>query len=556
MSASVSLADLAYDFNEQTLDVLFWMGDNIPGGLFIYHTEEPYDLVYANHAVRGIYGCATLEEFKELTGFTFRGMVHPDDFDAIQSSIEQQIAVDTDGKQDYVEYRIVRKDGEERWVDDYGHIAHLPTYGDVFYVFITDVTEKRRAQEEQRRAEMALAEERHAHEVKSSFLFSLSHDIRTPMNAVIGYSRLAKQHMDEPAHLADYLDKTIASGDQLLNLIDDMLEMNRINSNLVQLKHERTNLRELLTSVIDLFRIEVDRSDLTLVEDYNLGAREVLVDRDSLRRVVSNVVSNAVKFTPAGGTVRIAAGQELDEAAGIAHCRIVVEDTGVGMSEQFMLRMFDAFEREDSSTSTGLTGTGLGLSIAKNLIDRMGGRIEAQSTKGAGTTITIELPLRLAEQTSQPARNECETEELRAAGSWRVLVVEDIELNLMLVEEVLKEAGFIVEEAVNGREAVQAVESQPAWHYDLVLMDIQMPVMNGYEATEAIRALPREDASLLPIVALSANARVEDRERSKACGMNDHLAKPFDTEELIRTINSYVAAYHAQQASHHRAARS
>lgn len=537
--------ELPFDFTEQTLDVLFWMGDNIPGGLFIYHTKEPFELVYANHAVRNIYGCATLDEFKELTGFTFRGMVHPDDFDAIQSSIERQIADTSTNKQDYVEYRIVRKDGEERWVDDYGHIAHLPTYGDVFYVFITDVTDKRRAKEEQHRAELALAEEHHAQEVKSSFLFSISHDIRTPMNAVIGYSKLAKQHMDDPERLADCLDKTITSGKQLLSLIDDMLEMNRIDSNMVQFRSEPTDLSALLKRMLDLYRIDASERSITLVEDYDLAVRELMVDKDSLGRVVGNIINNAIKFTPAGGTVRVLARQALDEQAQVAHCTIAVEDSGIGMSEQFMQRMFDAFEREDSSTCTGLTGTGLGLTIAKRLAEQMGGSISAQSVKGEGTTITIELDLRVADE-RHAHDGDVEALDTQAMGPWRILVVEDIELNRMLVEEVLADAGFVVEEAVDGRQALEAVESHPAWHYDLVLMDIQMPVMNGYEATRAIRALPREDVECLPIVALSANARSEDRRRSRECGMNDHLAKPFDAEELILTINTYVAAYHAR----------
>lgn len=550
MSDPTSSYDLPFDFTEQTLDVLFWMGDNIPGGLFIYHTEEPFELVYANHAVRNIYGCDSLEEFKQLTGFTFRGMVHPDDFDTIQASIEQQIADPSLNKQDYVEYRIVRKDGEERWVDDYGHIAHLPTYGDVYYVFITDVTDKRRAQEEQHRAELALAEEHHAREVKSSFLFNLSHDIRTPMNAVIGYSKLAKQHMDDRELLEDCLDKTIASSNQLLSLINDMLEMNRIDSNLVQFKSEPTALVEQLTMVADLFRIEANRRRLTLIEDYAPCACEVMVDRDSFSRIVGNLLGNAVKFTPAGGTIRIALSQQEDDTTGIAQCAVSVSDTGIGIDPEFMGRMFDAFEREDTSTDSGHMGTGLGLTIAKRLSEQMGGSIQAQSTKGEGSRFTLLLPLRMTDQRqAHLATDDPEVPDVRAAGPWRILVVEDIELNRMLVEEVLREAGFVIEEACNGLEAVQAIETHPPLHYDLVLMDIQMPVMNGYEATQAIRALPRRDAKELPIIALSANAREEDRRRSKAIGMCDHLAKPFDTEELILAINAHVAAYQGRIAT-------
>ncbi len=530
----------------ETAESLFWLGEHIPGGFFVYRENETQDLLYANGTTLRIFGCDTMEEFKELTGGNFRGMVHPKDYEQIQASIEQQIIEDDTHKFDYVEYRIVRKDGQIRWVEDYGHLVTIPKYGDVYYVFISDATERKKAEREKIRTELAFAREMHAQEARSSFLFNLSHDIRTPMNAIVGFSELARRHADDSQLLGTYLDKTVWASRQLLSLINDMLEMNLIGMGALELIREPCLLRQQLDGAVDLVSIQAAEKGVQLVRNYNLDDIEVLVDTACFCRIVGNLLDNAVKFTPAGGTVEVLAHQEPGEHPNTVNCTITVSDTGIGMSSEFMERMYGPFVRRGTSTATRTTGTGLGLTIAKSLIELVGGRIEAQSTEGKGTTFTIYFTLPMVVEQKADAKLADSAPLALDGRPPRILVVEDVDLNRMLAAALLEDEGFLAETATDGYEAVETVKHHPEWYFDLILMDIQMPVMNGYEATRAIRALPREDCMLIPIVALSANGQEEDISNSLASGMNDHMIKPFDTDELVATIMSYVSRYRKQ----------
>ena len=526
---------------EQSLPALIWLGDLMPGGLFIYRANPPYELLYINRAALGIFGCDTLEQFKEMTGFTFRGLVHPEDYERIQDSIERQISETTEEKLDFVQYRITRRDGAVRWLSDFGRLAQLPEYGSVYVVFITDATERIRARERQKQTELALAHERQTNEIKSAFLFNMSHDIRTPMNAIVGFSELALRHLHEPEKLEGYLDKTVSSSRQLLRLIDDMQELEQLEGGPVELRSETTDLTEQIELVLDMFRIPAAEKQLTIEKELSLPASPVLVDQGRFRRILSNLVSNAVKFTPPGGRVTVSARQAHVSASGFARYVFQVSDNGVGIGESFLPHVFDSFEREESSTVSGNTGTGLGLSIVKTLLNLMGGTVTVQSKKGEGSVFTVELPLRLSEPAVEERAASPAAPADHTGNRARILIVEDIELNRTLAEELLELSGFLTESVEDGCDAVEAFRTHPAGYYDLILMDIQMPVMNGYEATRAIRALKREDAQKIPIIALSANSREEDRRRSMDSGMNNHVAKPFDidylTEIIYRTIN-------------------
>ena len=530
-------------FTEQTLQALFWFGDQIPGGFFIYQDDATQEIIYVNRALLSIFGCDTFEEFKTLTGNTFRGLVHPDDFDSIQTSINKQIDADAYGKLDYVEYRIIRKDGEIRWVDDYGHHTTMPGYGKVYFVFITDVTEKHRMQVDKMRIELEFAREKQHNEVKSGFLFNMSHDIRTPMNAIVGFSALARRHINEPELLTGYLDKTITSGQLMLTLLDDMLEMNKLEGGLVHLNLEPTDLREQISAVTDMFRLESEKKLVVLKEDIDLPDEKVLVDQNRFCRIIGNLISNAIKFTPSGGIVCLTARQKQPETDGTALYEFQVSDNGIGISEEFLDKVFDSFERENTSTQTGAAGTGLGLSIVKSLLILMGGTITAESKKGKGSVFTVTLPLKVVKDTEAAENDNTEVtpEAAPDTGKHRVLIVEDVEINREIVETLLEEYGFLTESVPDGHYAVEAVKNHPAWYYDLVLMDIQMPVMNGYDAARAIRAIPRVDIPSLPIIALSANSREEDKRMSLESGMNSHVAKPFDIDPLINTINEHIA---------------
>ena len=526
----------------EVLPMLKWVAEQVPGGFFVYSAKEPYEIFYVNSAVLDIYGCKNLDEFRELTGYTFQGMVHPDDFDAIQESIEEQIADPDNDHLDHVEYRITRKDGAVRWIDDYGHFANFPEHGDAFYVFISDITERRLIQEEKLRMEMELERERQASEVKAAFLFNISHDILTPLNAIMGFTDLARRHLNEPELLRNYLAKVDESSRQMLTLVNDLLDMSKITYGKTQLRSEVCDLEEQVLVVVHAFKQRAAEKNVSLESVINLPREMVYTDDVNFRKILSALVDNAIKFTPPGGHVKLSAKKKkVSEDANYIRCEFVISDDGVGMNEDFMMRMYETFEREETSTKTGYISAGLGLAITKKLLDAMGGSIEAVSEKGKGTTFTVGMPFKIYHDDDNKTFIE-EVKEIVSTGNHRILLVDDIELNRMLAETILEESGFSVETVSDGVEAVEVFIKHPPGYYDLVLMDIQMPIMNGYEATRAIRALDRPDAKVLPIIALSANSRDEDKRMSMESGMNYHIAKPFDVVQLIAAVNKYSAA--------------
>lgn len=529
-------------------DMIREIGAVMPGGFFFYQADDSESVIYANDIVLDIFGCDTMDEFIVLTGGTFSGMVHPDDLEAVRTSIANQIAAHSK-RLDYVEYRIIRKDGQVRWVDDYGRLVHTQAFGDVYYVLIRDITDEHIAEKERFHMEIELEKTKRASEIKSSFLYNVNHDIRTPMNAIKGFTELALRHLGDSQKVKDCLEKVREANNQLLLLIDDLLEMSLLDYGKV-INHEAPcSLRQELSAVIDTMRARAEEKHLSIKEDISLPENMVYVDAHSFRRIMENILDNAVKFTADGGSILVSARQEKVSASGYARYRFEVTDNGIGMSEEFMRRMFGAFEREESSTKSGYTGAGLGLSITKKLLDIIGGSISVQSTKGKGSSFVVWLPLKSAESTAaQIPVTSIAAHDVKAAGSYRILLVEDIEINRELAEQILLEAGFLVESVEDGSDAVLALKNHAEGYYDLILMDIQMPVMNGYEATRAIRAIGREDCATIPIIALSANARDEDKRMSMENGMNFHIAKPFDIMQLINTVNAHIESRGSQGA--------
>lgn len=523
-----------------SLDSIKKIAEGMPGGFFIYRADEKEEILYRNDIVLEIFGCEDEDAFFALTGNSFRGMVHPEDLDSVEQSITEQVTSNV-GKFDHVEYRIIRKDGEICWVDDFGRLLDTEEYGNVYYVFIQDVTKRRKIQMENLRMEMELERERKLAETKDDFLFYISHDIRTPMNAIMGFTELAIRHIEEPDRLRDSLNKIKDAGHHMVSLIDEFLEMGQIRTNRVELKPEVCNLKEQLTYVFDMMNLQALEKKITLIQDIDIPDCELVMDAPHFRRIMNNLIDNAIKYTSAGGsvTIRAAAGQSSE--SGYTRYQFQIADTGIGMSEEFMQRIFHSFEREASSTQSGISGAGLGLPIAKNLTDLMGGTLTVESKKGEGSVFTLALPLKSAKEGESRQKPPVSDEMLKAAGSYRILLVEDVEINRLMAEMLLMEAGFLVESVCDGSDAVACVERTPVWHYDLILMDIQMPVMNGYEATRIIRKMGREDTSVIPIVAFSANTREEDKRRSIESGMNNHIAKPFDLAKMVHVINEEIA---------------
>ena len=673
-----------FDLNEQTLPLVDELGSHMPGGFFIYRAEEPEELIYANDPVFDIFGCKDLQEFRQLTGYTFRGMVHPDDYARTAGTIKDQIKSSED-HMDYAEYRIIRKDGAIRWVDDYGHYLETESYGGIFTVFISDITEKheliesnlashqaaiaelsdalkkvhaesitfgriaralaadyfciyivdpdteafveyssssdysrmgfekagsdffarsrentsrliypddhdrfmaiftkeqvlsilkrdgifttkyrlildgvptyvsmkvtlledengshliiginnidaqmRREQEYQRRVEEAKIS------AKNDFLANMSHDIRTPMNAIIGYTNIANTQVRES------LDKIGSSSHFLLSLINDILDISKIESGKMQLSYGPCDLGDVFRRIEDITALQA-RSKLLVITYHHTGIRHYKVNADEVRleQIIINIVSNAIKYTPEGKRVELIAEEEcLPEHNGVINrYRFVVRDTGIGISEEYLPHIFESFTREQSTTINRVQGTGLGLAITAKIVELMGGTISVRSKLGEGSEFTVEIDLESLETAEAEVDEEVSAIDLVGV---RVLLVEDNDINAEIATLIMEQFGLIVDHAQNGMVALQMVQSAGPGLYQAILMDIQMPVMNGYEATRAIRALDGAYYAQVPIVAMSANAYDEDVQACLESGMNAHLAKPYNPDELLKLLQSYV----------------
>ena len=811
-----------FDLTEETLSVIEEIGGHMPGGFFMYKAADPEELIYANKPVCDIYGCSDIDEFKALTGFTFKGMVYPEDYNRISASIAQQIDASED-QMDYAEYRIVRKDGKIRWVDDYGHYCETKAYGGIYVVFISDITEKREqretdketrdavistltnayntvwlisdvvteksslyhtdldeahaeairnalshakytdtkaeyvvtmvakedqermqeqiglpyilkqfetrdqfsvsfirdlesgprhyridfgkvfmpggrigvtmgfkdvddeiqqsramqeALEDARKAEAEyrqVAEERmtygkvaqalagdyfsiyivdpdtekfveysatkefsdlgvekagdnffnvsrknmdrlifsddkdrflgtfykekimsilerdgsftmkyrlvvgetptwvsmkatlledkdgrhliigtnnidaqmkreleyqqHVAEARTNarndFLANMSHDIRTPMNAIVGYTNIAKSRINNPEAVTDALEKIGSSSHFLLSLINDILDISKIESGKMKINLGPCDLGEIFRRIEDITALQARNKSLIITYRHD-SVRHLKVNADELRieQVLVNIVSNAIKYTPAGKTVDLIAEEEPIEGNRYLY-RFIVRDTGIGISEDYLPHIFESFTREEKTTVNRIQGTGLGLAITAKVVEMMGGTISVKSAVGEGSEFTVELELETTDRENTEEKNETEGSSF---SDCRVLLVEDNEINAEIANMILAEYGIEVDRAGNGQIGLEQVQKHERGYYDAVLMDIQMPVMNGYEATREIRTFD----SQIPIIAMSANAYEEDVRACLEAGMNAHLAKPFQPEDLLRLLRTYL----------------
>ena len=673
-----------FDLNEQTLSVIEEMGSHMPGGFFIYKAEAPEELIYANRPVFTIYGCKDLEEFKQLTGYTFKGMVHPEDYELITASINKQIA-ENDDNMDYAEYRIIRKDGQIRWVDDYGHYLETSTYGGVYTVFISDITEKheriqsdidshketikelsealkkvhvehitfskvaqalagdyfsiyvvdpdtdnyvqyssakeyesvgieksgedffnlcrknieelihpddrtrflnifskdkimaivkrdgsfttkyrlildgvpvyvsmkvtllededgkhlvigtnnidaqmKREQEFQQKMSDA------RNKAKNDFLANMSHDIRTPMNAIVGYTNIANSNLDDHEVVRDSLAKIGSSSHFLLSLINDVLDMSKIESGMMKLNEAPCDLLKILYRIEDITSLQAKKKNLNT--DYNkegIVHTHVIADELRIEQILINIVTNAIKYTPEGKDVELKAEELGVTEEGKIRYRFSIKDTGIGISEDYLPHIFDSFTREQNTTINRIQGTGLGLAITARVVEQMSGTIDVESKVNEGSTFTVVLDLK---PTELEEKVEEESEEINVSGH-KILLVEDNDINAEIAMMVLSQNGLEVERAKDGLEGLEMVKEN---HYAAVLMDIQMPVMNGYESSRAIRNLDGVYFKKLPIIAISANAYDEDVKNCLEAGMNAHIAKPFNPDELLKTLNKFI----------------
>ena len=539
-----------------------------------------------------------------------------------------------------------------------------------------EITESVRKQKEQTQAlQDALMQAQHANRAKTTFLSNMSHDIRTPMNAIIGFATIAVSHIDNKDQVRDCLQKVLSSSNHLLSLINDILDMSRIESGKVQIKEQECNISELMHNLVNIIQPQVKAKQLELfIDTFEVVNEDVIADALKMNQVFINLLSNAVKYTPAGGTISFRIMQKTTFRHGYGDYIFIIKDNGIGMSQDFVKHIFEPFERESTATQSGIQGTGLGMAITRNIVEMMNGTISVESEVGKGSAFTVELTLKLqdtkknAEQLKEldglralvvdddfnvcasvskmlkhigmraewttsgreaayrakvaydegdsyhtyiidwqmPEVSGVETarrirsavgeeapiiiltaydwtdieEEAREAGvtafcakplfmsdlksallaannllekedeaaAWtladfsgkRILLVEDIELNREIAEVILTESGFLVESAPDGTDAVSMMEKAEEYYYDAILMDVQMPIMNGYEATRAIRSMHRKDVRNLPIIAMTANALEEDKEAALKNGMNAHIAKPLDMDIFINVLKEFV----------------
>ena len=406
---------------------------------------------------------------------------------------------------------------------------------------VQDVTELKEAELKNRLAmEEAYRTAKTANEVKNMFLSNMSHDMRTPMNAIIGFSTLLKQEASQPDKVREYGGKIAASGQQLLGIINDVLDMSKIESSQTSLNIVEFEMRELLEALGGAIRLQTQQKRQSLdIQACGLESVCFLGDKERLHQILLNLLSNAVKFTPQGGQVALTVHSLPEISQGFAHLCFQVRDNGIGISEAFLPHVFEPFAREKNTTDSGVLGTGLGLAIVKILVDLMGGTICAESTPGQGSTFRVELELRYAFR--QPGKEipAAQADERKLHG-LRVLAAEDNDINAEILEELLLCEGVTCERVLNGQAAVERFRQMPPGYYDAVLMDIQMPVMNGYEAARAIRSLDRPDGKNVPIVAMTANAFAEDVRNSREAGMNAHLAKPIDIKALMKALEELL----------------
>ena len=515
--------------------------DEMPGGFLIYRADREEKILYANQALLRIFQCSAMDEFCSHTGGSFRGLVYPDDLDETEQSIRTQISAN-EHHLNYVEYRIRRRDGAIRWIEDYGHFVRSRTAGDVFYVFLADATEKRErslrekadlvSRQEELLAE-ALAKANVAIASRNAFLSNMSHDMHTPLHAILGFTSLAKLNLDNREETLDCLDRVETAGRQLLDMIDKVLEASS-QSDAAGMEQSECDLRDVLQKVYEFLQPQAQEKniDFTLSGD-RLRHWMVFADQEKLHQLLLYLANNAVTYTDPGGHVSITAEEVQELPHDYAVYRFIVADDGIGISPEFVEKIFEPFSREKNSTLSGVHGIGLGLTIAKDIVEMMGGILDVSSEVGKGSTFTVSLTLRV--QTGPAGQDGASAPD---SGVQRLLLAEDNDINREIEEELLIRMGFVVDSVGNGREALEKVTYAPPGYYNLVILDLQMPVMDGWEAAQAIRALPDPVRAKMPIVALSANVTNRDRQRSRDSGIDAHLVKPLDLALLLDTIES------------------
>lgn len=395
-------------------------------------------------------------------------------------------------------------------------------------------------QELNAKLQVAVENAESANRAKSTFLFNMSHDIRTPMNAIIGYADLASRHLDDPAKLEKYMENIQVCGQNLLMLLNNVLDLARIENDKTEMEYSVSDVDKDFRNCVAMFQNQADSKGQTLTVTAHLLYPYVYVDIPHLTEVCTNLVSNAVKYTGAGGTIRCDVTQKPGKKEGWCDMVVTVADNGIGMSQEFQKHIFEPFERERTSTVSKVEGSGIGMGIVKKLVELMSGTVEVESKIGVGSKFTVTIPCRIASGDETQAKRETNPSDQKCLCGTRILLTEDNDLNEEIAVELLREEGCTVDRAKDGVECVDMLEKAANGTYQMILMDIQMPVMNGYDAAKKIRRMDDPQKANIPIIAMTANAFSEDKQAALDVGMNDHIAKPINMNILVPTIQKYL----------------
>lgn len=406
-------------------------------------------------------------------------------------------------------------------------------------VFYLISSKKHRERQYEAELEKSAEQAKNANEAKTRFLFNMSHDIRTPMNAIVGFSGLLEKNLQNERKAKEYLEKIQSSGNLLLRIINQVLEMARIESGTAVLQLKAEDMDALFHRVNTVFEEDVRKKNLQYHAVLDVRHHYVVCDQTKLQEIMLNIISNAIKYTPEGHSIYVEVHEAVSENPSKIRYIFSCEDTGIGMSEEYLPHIYEEFSREHSTTENKVPGTGLGLPIIKSMIELMGGSIQVESRQGIGTKFTIDLSFDIAlKEEVYGSEDTIESSAIHTIKGKRILLVEDNELNAEIAKTVLEDVGALITRAENGQQALELFKEKPAGTFDVILMDLMMPVMDGYTATRKIRELERSDAKTVPIIAMTANAFQEDAEKCIAVGMNAHLAKPLDIEKMKKTIKS------------------